>query len=325
MDFLQNLWVDPTGKIFLITVGCTLFSYMIYGGYIHTFFGRRGSVPFGLADFSITDLISIFPAAIITIFSLILKAIKSTLKNFLIHFLAPIIVGTGIRSYISGSPLSPFLFDKILIEYLVQAGYVIWIFGYSLATFQSSKTPKRVFTSVEFLGIILLSVTLPSVGQSPTFTSIPLIQTSFVLDILFNILIPFTSIAGFFVFGIEVAQKAIKSNLLIRIDRLTLRQPILKEGMKKVTTSTETGNKPSFREIWLVQKNLPVDMEPDAYEWSATPDKNLYLIATFEKFVLLFAPIPGPEPEDGTTIMLNRDMILSMETGTTSPSKPQQG
>jgi hypothetical protein len=317
MDFLQTLWADAAGKIFLITVGSTLFGYMVHGGYMFTFFGRRENLPFGLSDFSIIDLISIFPTAIVTFFNIIPKAFFEFLKIFIIHFVIPVTIGIIIRS--SGFQLDQFLFGTTwLVQILNGAGFFIWASCYFFAIIQSRNLLKVFIVIVEFLGAILYFVTLSTMGGPSTTINISPAQTQILYAIFATTIFPY-------VFGVLIARKAIKSNLLVRIERLTLRQPILKEGMKKVTTSTETGNKPSFRELWLAQKSLPVDMEPDAYEWSATPDKNLYLIATFEKFVLLFTPIPGPEPEDGTTIMLNRDMILSMETGTTAPSKPQQG
>jgi hypothetical protein len=40
MNILPNLWSDTAGRIFLITFASYLFGYMIYGGYIYTYFGR---------------------------------------------------------------------------------------------------------------------------------------------------------------------------------------------------------------------------------------------------------------------------------------------
>jgi len=102
MSILQNLWsdTDTAGRIFLITFACYFFGYMVYGGYIYTFFNRKGSLPFGLADFSIADLISIFPTAILTLINFVPRAIRNIFKGVLIHFLVPIAVGVLCQVYL---------------------------------------------------------------------------------------------------------------------------------------------------------------------------------------------------------------------------------
>jgi len=77
---------------------------------VYTFFGRKGSLPFGLADFSIADLISIFPAAIITLINIIPKAFFEFLKGISVHFVIPLIIGVAVRS-VSGFRLNQFSFD----------------------------------------------------------------------------------------------------------------------------------------------------------------------------------------------------------------------
>jgi hypothetical protein len=318
MDIIQTLWSETAGRIFLITLGCYLFGYMIYGGYVLTFFGGRGSLPFGMADFSIADLISIFPATISTIFNIIPKALFAFLEGLTIHFVIPVATALIVR-YLLGFQLNQFIFDANLLGFLAILGPIFWLSGYVLIVFLRPKIPiKILFIVMECFGAILYFATLSTTGEPPSITPISMpISINQILQIFYSVLsvvFVFEIISLPYIFGMEIAQKAIKLNLLIRIDRLTLRQPILRAGMKKVVDPSETGNKPSFRELWLAQKSLRVDMEPDAYEWLPAPDRNLYLIATFEKFVLLFAPTPGPDSEDGVTLMLNRDMILSIET-----------
>ncbi|NMC79890.1 MAG: hypothetical protein GYA59_11060, partial [Chloroflexi bacterium] len=81
MSFLLDLWSDTAGKIFLITFVSYLAAYLVYGGYVYTFFGRNVGLPFGLADFSIADLISIFPAMVITLVHTVSRAIGEFLKG----------------------------------------------------------------------------------------------------------------------------------------------------------------------------------------------------------------------------------------------------
>lgn len=320
MNILQNLWPDTAGRIFLVTFASYLFGYMVYGGYIYTFFGRKGSLPFGLADFSITDLISIFPTAIITLINFFPKAAKEITKGFFIHLFLPAAFGIGIMIIIDHARfrLSQLLLDPTLIRNLAFAGFVLWSIGYLLAIFHPIKNPKVSFVttvllryigaSLFFLPILNLSVPIP-------VTPAPLSQTQLALNNILNslmeIFLIIDTILIAYAFGVGIALTAIKSNQLIKIDRLTLRQPILKTGIKKITVPPEIKERIPILDLWLSQKNLPIDIKPDVYEWSPTPDITPYLIATFEKFVLIF--ISGLVPENNSTIVISRDVIMSIE------------
>ncbi|NMC81077.1 MAG: hypothetical protein GYA59_17080, partial [Chloroflexi bacterium] len=132
-------------------------------------------------------------------------------------------------------------------------------------------------------------------------------------DVLVLTLVLESIVAIPYLFGAQITKTAIELDLLIRIERLTLRQPIFREGLRKVAGFSEAGHKTSLRRSWLVQENLPVDVAPGVYEWSLAPEKGIYLIATFEKFVLLF--VRALSLEDSYTVMINRADILSMEIG----------
>lgn len=310
MNILQDLWSDTAGRIFLITVVSYLFGYMIYGGYVYTFFGRRGSLPVGLADFSIADLISIFPVAIITLINIIPKAIFKILKGLFIHFGIPVIFGVVIR-FVLNFQLSTILSDTVLIGYLARTGFSIWIFGYLLAIVHPKKIPLFIFFGMENLGMILFFTAISNSSVPPVNSPILSGDALQIMNAGLAILFILELIALPFAFGIGIAETAIKSNLLIKINRLILRQPILEGGMKKVKALSETKKKNSLPELWLAQRNLPIDIAPDAYEWLSTPDNCLYLIATFEKFALIF--VPGITAQDNSTIIMSRDVIMSIE------------
>jgi hypothetical protein len=98
MNILHDLWADTAGKIFLLTIASYLFGYLVYGGYLGTFFRRIGNVPFGFTEFSVADLISIFPTAIITILNIIPRAFLDIIVGLLKNVIVPFAVGLLIRS-----------------------------------------------------------------------------------------------------------------------------------------------------------------------------------------------------------------------------------
>jgi hypothetical protein len=316
MNIFQNLLSDSAGRIFLITFASYLFGYLIYGGYLFTFFGRKGSLPFGLSDFSVADLISIFPAAIITSIDFIRKAFIEIVKGAFFQFFLPGAFGLMVWYFLAsiGFRLSNFLPTPTLTGYLALTGFIIWFLGFmvsSLHPFKKSIRTIAIVIILEYLGLTFLFATIPTPGESFPIFPVPTDQTQQVLSDVLNTILILEIIVSPYIFGNAIANTAIKSNLLVKIDRLTLRQPILKEGLRKIAALSEAGMKIPIRELWMAQKNLPIDIKPDVYEWSSEPNKVLFLIATFEKFVLIY--VPGLKNEDHRTIIINRDIILSME------------
>lgn len=320
MSIIQDLWNDTAGKIFIITIASYLFGYMVYGGYLYTFFDRRGNLPFSMADFSIADLITIFPTAIITFINFIPKAIIEIIKGFLIHFLLPFGIATLVR-FLLNFYIAPYIKDPVLVSYLTQAGIIIWSVGYLCAIFQPLKIPRVVFIIIEIIGAIIFFSTIPNPGEAifsaPPTSSFPQRILSYLLSFIFSLEL----IALPYVFGIGIAETTIKSELLIKIDRITLSQPLFPDRIKKVVLTTEAQSKSILRELWFMQKELPVISNPDIYEWGPVPGNDLYLIATFEKYALLF--VPSQNSKGSRTIMINRDIILSMELSKTKERKPK--
>jgi hypothetical protein len=310
MIFLQDIWSDNAGRIFLITFASYLFGYLVYGGYLFAFFGRNASLPFGLADFSIADLISVFPAAIITIIDIIIKAFWRFLKGLFFHVIIPIVIGVAIRS-VTGLRFNQLSIDATWVGLLAFVGIVIWLSSFSISISKSTNVPLVIFILLEIIGSIIFFAAVPNAGEPdpifPTLTA----QTQSGLSIILIIILTLEIIAVPYLFGVNVAKTAIKLNLLTKIDRLTLSQPILKDGMSKITIQSEIRNKQAFKELWLTQRNLPIDIEPNVYEWLSPSDKGTYLIATFEKFVILY--MMGLKTEDSHTIVVKRDVILSLE------------
>jgi hypothetical protein len=310
MDILQNLWCDTAGRIFLITFTSYLFAYMIYGGYMFTFLGKKGSLPFGLVDFSIADLISIFPSAIITIIDIIPKAFIQILKGLFLYLVIPLVIGLFIRS-VTGFRLNQFALDPTWIGSLAVVGIVLWLTGYLLAILQPLKIHWAVPIFVETLGAILFFAAIPNSGEPAPVIPAPTNQTQQGIDNLLGIILTLEIVAIPFTFGVGIARTTIRLNFLIKINRLILRQPILRGGIRKITVPNETRRVNSFQDLWLAQKSLPVNIEPEVYEWMPGSDKEAFLLATFEKFVIIYEP--GLGDEDNHIIMMNRDVILSIE------------
>lgn len=318
MNILQNLWSDTAGRIFIISFASYLFGYMVYGGYLFAFFGKKVSLPFGLVDFSIADLISVFPAAIITIIEIIIKTFWGCLKGLIVHIVIPIFIGVAIRS-VTGLRFNQFSIDPTWVGLLAFVGIVLWLSSFLISISKSNKIPRVVYILGEIIGSILFFAAVPNIGEPDPIFPMLNAQTQSGLSIILIIILTLEIIAVPYFFGVGIAITAIKSNLLIKIDRLTLRQPILKDGMRRIAILSETRSKHPLQELWLAQRNLPIDIEPDVYEWLSAPDKNTFLIATFEKFVILY--MPGLKTEDSHTIIVKRDVILSMEIAHQTESK----
>lgn len=320
MNIIQNLWSDTTGRIFLITFASYLFGYLVYGGYLFAFFGRNASLPFGLADFSIADLISVFPAAIITIIDIIIKAFWGFLKGLFFHIIIPIAIGVAIRS-LTGLRFNQLSIDATWVGLLAFVGIVIWLSSFLISISKSTNIPLVVFIFIEIIGSIIFFAAVPNTGEPdpifPTLTA----QTQSGLSIILIIILTLEIIAVPYLFGVSVALTAIKLDLLTKIDRLTFSQPILQDGISKITIKSEIRGKQALKELWLTQRNLPIDVEPDVYEWLSPSDKSTYLIATFEKFIVLY--VVGLKTEDSHTIVVKRDIILSLEIAhQKAPKKP---
>lgn len=321
MNFLQSMWSDSAGRIFLITFTSYLFGYMVYGGYLFAFFGRKGSLPIGLADFSIADLISIFPEAIITIIDIIPKVFLEILKSFFINFAIPLIIGVVIRSS-TGFRLGLLSLDVTWIGSLAIFGIILWLTSYLFSVLRAFNFGWFVFVLIEVLGAILFFSSIPNPGESIPVFPVPTTQTQQGINNLLWIILILEAVAVPYTFGVGIARTAIKSHLLIKINRLTLRQPIISNGMRKIAVPPETKSKNSLQELWLAQKNLPINIEPDAFEWLPTQERDVYLIATFEKFVVFYEHVL--DGQETHTIMLNRDLILSIEFANRASSTKTQ-
>jgi hypothetical protein len=310
MSVVLNLWAETNGKIFLITFGGYLFSYLIYGGFIYNFLGKRGSIPLGFADFSITDLISIFPTAIFSLMIFISKAIRVIFKIFVIHLVIPMIIVYFMRLVV-GALWKAYSIAPNMGGYLVLIGIFLWFLGFYLYFLQPLKIPRKVFYIIEIIGIIMFWFSVPNSGQPlPEIPQLPFLNNQGLNNFLYNIigleLIPLP-----FLLGYGIGSTAINSNLLIKIDRLVFSQPILQLSMKRVEAPPDFVKKTPLRTILLFRNNIPINSEPEVYEWAQNPDYNLFLIATFEKFVLIFLrEINGKSMQ---TLTINRDVILSIE------------
>lgn len=311
MEFIHTLWDDVAGKIFLITFVSYLTGYLIYGGYLFSFFGKKASFPFGLFDFSITDLISIFPAGILTLVDLIIKLFPKLLKVLIFQLLIPFAVALTF-SAISGLKFNRFGIDDVWIGFLASAGLAIWLGGLLFFFYRFSDTFLIVSFFLETIGLIMFFLALPNPGEP---TSILLAQ-KFELPALFNsllrIILLFEIAALVYIFGNSIAKTAIKLNLLVKIDRFVLNQPVLQAAMlSRAPIPSGVKVKSPINEWWLMQKQLPVNLEPELYEWRPSHNEAMYLIAAFEKFIILYSV--NQEENDHRTFVINRDVLLSLE------------
>ncbi len=310
MDILRDIWSDTAGKVFLITFFSYLFGYMAYGGYISAFFNQRGSVPFGFVDFSIADLISILPITIITIISLLPKIITSTLKALSIHLLLPSMVGFIIR-FAFNDPINLLLLKNPSLTIVSPLGFVLWLFG-SILFFWKSKFVHSLLSIVfELVGSILVFCSIPIPGKEfPNFIE-PFAQIrQTTIDIL-TLFIILEIIILTYILGNTIAKNAIRKNWMTHIERIVFNRPVSKDCIRNEHFIDLSPSHPASQKHWFFQKKLAVSAEPEIYEWPPSPERNFYLIATFQKFLLIYCL--DKNSGKNQTITLNRENILSIE------------
>jgi len=151
-----------------------------------------------------------------------------------------------------------------------------------LPVIQPFKNSRFLFIFIEIIGAAIFFISIPDKVEAFPVLPTPSDFAQQALTFLFTFIFSLEIITLPYLFGMVIAETAIKSDLLVKIDRITLSHPVLKDGLRKITLSTEIENKITFRELSLMQKKLPIDIEPDVYEWVSTADNSLYLVATFE-------------------------------------------
>lgn len=341
---ISDLWLSPTGQIFIVTVFFYVLAYLIYGGYLSKFAGGFGGIPFSLIELSVIDLITLFPTAAFTFLTILANGGKKLAKAALTNLIGPLILAAVIGTWYKVNflkielsvPETSFaiigqilwfvgFFLPILIPEPKQAKtrrifMFIWlalqISGMALMALGASittKSPNATNSVVSNSGVSLSVPPNPALGNSATFN--PVIEAiAFLFLFIFIPIIPV-------IFGSRMAEEAVREKILSKVSRAVFKQPLPglgemqpgKINFEQITT---------WKNHWFVRSSLPVAIEPDTYICVA--EAPLYLVASFRNVAAFYVPEKDQEQMNGRLVVVARDLIYSIELELSKPKKNQQ-
>lgn len=232
LSFLQSLWSDTFGKIFVLTLIAYSTSYMVYSGYISWFSGGYGGFLLSQVGFTPIDFLSFIP----TIFALIIRSLGSLIKFFIKLlfnlFLLPLVIAIivmwilfhlGIHFLAGNTSLGLF---GILVWYLC-------IFAWTLIEITGIQYKKylRHLVALSAISVFLWflgfsygtnnSITIPFLRMQTTYSSSPNILSE-IMAIFYII----TILVFPFIIGLLLAALAVRENYLSQLLKISLKKPI---------------------------------------------------------------------------------------------------
>jgi len=177
---LSPIWNDVVGRIFILTTFSYLIGFSVYVGYLGYFAGGFGSLSLNRLGIQISDLITLFPSAAITVVRVIQASFVKTFVKicvFVLYHLSAIFIGVIIALGFSKGYARQINEDWTPI--VAQAGAFIFMVGaISSTSFRSLKIKNAVLTWVvlwlmETLGIFLFAITI-----EPSTSNIPINSTT---------------------------------------------------------------------------------------------------------------------------------------------------
>lgn len=314
---LSELWADPAGKIFIISVLAYTSTYLFFAGYLGRFSGGIGSLSVNISEFSITDLLAIAPMGLNT-FYLVFKAfLSNVVKVVFLNFLLPSTVGIGaffLVRYFTYFNFAPWIALPSLLTW-IGIPYFMVVKHYKLSTF-----PGILLFLLTSIGAFFFTAGMGSLGHAQQ----GLVQASGQPDpffaFIFQIMIDFMVVLVLFaiplmilVLGAYGAEIAAKERILSQVARLSLKQPIpLPTNYRKFEIKQRHRKN---KGLWISGPALNISIEPDVFVYMYHKDSlPLYLIASFRKFTLFYVP---NKPDDliirGRLVSVSNDLIYSIE------------
>jgi|GEM_PF-2462231 len=324
---ISPMWHDPAGRIFLWTVGVTFIVYLIYGGYLFVFAGGASVFRLGIG---LSDLITLPPVAILTIFNIVQEqwwpAIKWLFWQLLWQLFSvfmPIISGVFLGILMKSFLPSYFGSSDIIM----QLGLMIYLSGFTASIFSSteiySKWQVVGIWAWQIFGIVLFTVGTPTHLAQPQQTNS--FETSFIwvyylnkilveiFSVLFICIIPPILLI---LFGMEMAKIAVQQKALSQVLNLVLKQPLLYLGQFKQSRITNeqfesTNGKMSPRNRPVGKASFLIDNEPQVYIYDFDKEQPLYLVASFSD-TLAFYRYDDESSPSGRLIIIDRQIMSSM-------------
>lgn len=302
ISFLQSVWAEPTGKIFLVTVIAYSFSYIIYSGYLAWFTGGVGSIPLSQAGFSAIDFFGLIPTVYLLIIQLAWKFLKVAFRIFLIYVLAPLAFFIIAWLITTNYEIPIFTRSYSLSSLISLIGTLMWMTGFLLgfsSYLNKGETPKWSWI-ISILGAFLAGFTSPYISNqvsTPRSTTTTVAETNIFLEVGAFFVLSFIIVLPYYM-GLYLAQLSVNERVLSKIQRIVFSSPFEISGMVKESSKKSPKAKTADAKIFTYQ---------------TTTNRPVYLISVFSKNTALFLPQETTGEKRGRLVLISNDEIRLME------------
>jgi hypothetical protein len=304
-DLISNLWNDFAGKVFIITIASSLFGYLTLFGYISKFTGGKGGISFRSTEFSIIDILGLFPTILIALFEMVSVYIKRIVFYYLIPFflsLFSIIIYASNLLHIALPLELSFLVFLVAISILLISFFISFDYDSKVTKVTFLRSVLKLLTSeIGFISIIISSESLTTSLHMKSFGSTEI--NAILLIILFPIIA--------YGLGSRMGEIAFKSNLLNSVSQIIATYPVFGWENERPDQTILPGEKTHITflpngKVMEATRNRPTEIFYFNFE-----KEKLFLISSFSKYSLFF--IPEKNRIEGSAILVANEFISSIK------------
>ncbi len=316
VTFVQSIWVDTIGKIFILTFVGYSASYMIYSGYISWFAGGYGGLLLSQIGFTATDFISLLPTALVLLFESAWSLIKFLAKTIFYFIVLPAVVGFVIVELLSVLGVGAYTENT----FLASLSYLAWLVTFSIWVFfveiSQSKYKKyfRQFVVVAIISMAILFLSSWNKASNSVLINIPGPEAS--EPIKPNFIDEIAALGNLVLFSISpfaagrlLAPLAIERKHLSQLLALHLKEPIQMPGAVLEVKKTKISQKGSK----LEQRKRNINTNAKVYSFIWNQGCPAYLIASYNRTTALYFPPETLNSSHGRLLLLNNEMIYAVE------------
>jgi hypothetical protein len=302
LSFLQSVWAEPTGKIFLVTVIAYSFSYIIFSGYLAWFTGGIGSIPLSQAGYSVIDFFGLIPTVYLLIFQLAWKLLKFVFRMIVIYALVPLIF-LGIGGLITTNFEIPLFANSFFISSLITSiGTILWVAGFfwGFSTYMNKGDIPRWSWIISIFGAFIAGLISPYVANQVSTTgatTTTVAESNIFLEVGAIFVLLFVFVLPYFM-GLYLAQLSVNERVLSKIKRIIFTSPLEISGTVREATK-KTPKAKAF--------------DSQIFAYKAKTDQPVYLISMFSRNTALFLPQETTGEARGKLVMISNNEIRLME------------
>jgi len=301
-SFLQSVWTEPTGKIFLITVIAYSFSYILYSGYLGWFAGGVGSIPLSQVGFSAIDFFGLIPTVYLLIFQLALKLLKIAARLILLYGILPIFVFIAGRLIGVSIEISIFSKGYSFTAFISFIGTLLWMGGFfwEISSYTNIHNSPKWRLVMSFVGAFLMGISSAYIKTTVTSASTVNssgVETNIILEIGAVTVLMFVFSLPYFM-GVSLARMSVKDKVLSRVQKIVFCSPLDILGLKRESPKKTAKSK-----------------TPDSGVFAYHADENhpVYLVSMFNKNTAIFLPSETTGQKRGKLVIISNDQIRLLE------------